>query len=101
MVQGDLIMSVFNFDGYSEFCDWCEENNYNPDNEYDREEEIHKYYTAVSFYIKHNERDVYMSVWVEQSYENGWQEGEIELVELNRAEKEVITTQVSYEEITK
>ena len=89
-------MSVFNFDGYSEFCEWCKTNSYDPDTQYDLESEPHKRNTYDTFYIKSLEVDSYMLVWVETSYDNGWLEGEIELLPLTRKVEKVMTEKVSY-----
>lgn len=68
-------MSMFNFDGYSEFCDWCEANQYDPDEQYDLQQEPHKRNMYETFYIKSLEGDKYMMVWVETSCDHGWLEG--------------------------
>ena len=90
-------MSVANFDGYSQFEDWCIGNEYDPGMQYDEEEESHKRSTILSFYVKKNDEDVYAEVVVDTDYDNGWGYGSIERVGLKRIEKEVVVKQVSYE----
>lgn len=90
-------MSVFNFDGYSEFEEWCVANNYHADEHYDVEEESHKRDTVLSFYVKNNDEDTYAEVNVFTNYDHGWNYGTIEREGLKRVEKQIITTQVAYE----
>lgn len=90
-------MSVFSFDGYSQFEEWCIEHNYDPDTHYDSESEPHKRNTYESFYIKHNDNDLYAQVSVETNYDNGWGYGDIEKEGLKRVERQITTTQVTYE----
>lgn len=44
--------NVFGFDGYSEFCGWCDQYGYDPDDLYDETEESHKRDTYLTFYVK-------------------------------------------------
>lgn len=89
-------MSVFNFDGYSAFCDWCEANSYDPDEQHDLESEPHKRNTYDSFYIKKLDSDLYAEVSVETSFDHGWLEGEIMREGLTRKVEQVLTEKVSY-----
>jgi hypothetical protein len=89
-------MSVFNFDGYSQFCDWCEANDYDADEQYDLQQEPHKRNMYETFYIKSLEGEKYMMVWVETSCDHGWLEGEIELLPLTRKVTQVMTEKVEY-----
>lgn len=89
-------MSVFNFDGYCQFEEWCVEHRYDPDTHYDSESEPHKRNTYESFYIKHLDKELYAQVSVEMSYDYGMGMGDIEAVGLIRVEKEVVVKQVSY-----
>jgi hypothetical protein len=89
-------MSIFSFDGYSQFCDWCEENGYDPDEQYDLESEPHKRNTYDSFYIKKLDSERYAQVSVETSYDNGWGYGDIEQEGLTRTEEVIQTVKVVY-----
>lgn len=86
----------FNFDGYSEFCGWCEANGYDADTQYDLDSEPHKQNTYDSFYIKKLNCERYAQVCVETSYDNGWGYGDIMSEGLIRIEKEVVVKQVEY-----
>ena len=88
--------TVYNFDGYSGFADWCEINGYDPNYLYDETEESHKRDTWQSFYIKNAEVDTYAEVSVLVSYDHGWQEGEILRAGLTRKVEQVVTEKVSY-----
>jgi hypothetical protein len=88
--------TVYNFDGYSDFCDWCEQNDYDPDTQYDLESENHKRSTFDTFYIKKIDSDVYAQVSVETDYDNGWGYGEILREGLTRKVEQVVTEKVSY-----
>ena len=88
--------TVFNFDGYSDFADWCEINGYDPDDLYDENEEGHKGDTWQSFYVKNVEFNTYAEVSVLVSYSHGWQEGEILRAGLTRKVEQVVTEKVSY-----
>jgi hypothetical protein len=90
--------NIFSFDGYSAFCDWCEENGYDPDAQHDRTQEPHKQNIYETFYIKSLEGEKYMMVFVETSFAHGWLEGEIELVPLTRKVEQVVMEKVSYVE---
>lgn len=48
-------MSFYDFDGYSDFDDWCEINGFNSEKQYDLTEEGSKGDTWQHFYIKHKE----------------------------------------------
>lgn len=86
----------FNFDGYSEFCDWCSEHGYDPDTQYDLESESHKRNTYDSFYVKKIDGETYAEVSVETSYDYGWQEGEISCENLQRVVELVTTEKIKY-----
>lgn len=88
-------MSVFSFDGYCEFEEWCTENGYDPDEHYDSESEPHKRNTYESFYIK-KDNGTYAQVSVETNYDNGWGYGDIEQEGLTRHEEQVVVTKVVY-----
>lgn len=89
-------MSVFNFDGYCQFEEWCIENHYDPDTHYDSESEPHKRNTYESFYIKHLDKERYAQVSVETNYDHGWQEGEIVCENLERIVQLVTVEKVTY-----
>lgn len=89
-------MSVFSFDGYSEFSEWCEVNGYDEDTQYDLESEPHKRNTYDSFYIKKLDSDTYAEVSVETSYDNGWGYGDVTREGLTRKVEQVVTEKVSY-----
>lgn len=89
--------TVYNFDGYSEFADWCEQNGYDPDDLYDETEESHKRDTWQSFYVKNVEDDTYAEVSVLVSYDQGWLEGQIVRENLTRTVELVTTESVKYE----
>jgi len=84
------------FDNMSEYYDWCEENNFDPNTEYDRGEESFKRDTNVWFYIKHNEKDVYRLVSLIASYDNGYGDIEIGDEDLTRKVTQVMTEKVEY-----
>lgn len=88
--------TVYNFDGYSAFDDWCFVNGYNSDDQYSLTEEGHKGDTWQHFYIKNAEANTYAEVSVLVSYSHGWQEGEILRVGLTRTVEQVVTEKVSY-----
>lgn len=88
-------MSVFSFDGYCQFEEWCTENGYDPDEHYDSESEPHKRNTYKSFYIKKDDGN-YAQVSVEMSYDYGMGVGEIEAEGLTRHEEQVVVTKVVY-----
>lgn len=89
-------MSMYYFDGYSQFCDWCEANGYDPDEQYDLQQEPHKRNVYETFYIKSLEGEKYMLVWVKTSSDHGWLDGEIELLPLTRKVTQVMTEKVEY-----
>lgn len=89
-------MSVFNFDGYSEFADWCETAGYDPDEMYDQTEESHKRDTLLSFYVKNAEKNTYAEVSVDTNYDNGWGYGYVYRAGLTRKVEQVLTEKVSY-----
>ena len=89
-------MSVFNFDGYSEFCEWCENSGYDPDEEYDKTEESHKRDTWLFFYVKNIEDNTFAEVSVLVSYDHGWQEGEVHRQGLTRKVEQVLTEKITY-----
>lgn len=89
-------MSVFNFDGYSQFCDWCEANGYDSEEQYDLKEESYKQETVQFFYVKNIEDNTYAEVSVLVSYQHGWQEGEVHRQGLTRKVTQVMTEQVEY-----
>lgn len=86
----------FNFDGYSEFCDWCDENGYDPDTQYDLESEPHKRNTYDYFYVKKIDSDTYAEVSVETSYDSGWGYGDISREGLKRKVEQVVVEKVTY-----
>lgn len=88
--------TVYNFDGYSDFADWCEQNGYDPDDLYDEAEESHKRDTWQSFYVKNAEANTFAEVSVLVSYDHGWQEGEVVRAGLTRKVEQVVTEKVSY-----
>lgn len=89
-------MNVFNFDGYSEFCDWCETNGYDPDEQYNLTEDSCKSDVWQYFYVKQINGDLYAEVSVLVSYNHGWQEGEITRAGLTRKVEQIVTEKVSY-----
>ena len=89
-------MSIYNFDGYSDFDDWCVINGYDSDTQYDLTEERSKADTWQYFYVKHNEGDFYAEVSVLVSYNHGWQEGEVLNIGLTRKVTQVMTEKVEY-----
>lgn len=88
--------TLYNFDGYSDFTNWCEQNGYDPDDVYDETEESHKRDTWQSFYVKNTKADTYAEVSVLVSYDHGWQEGEVLRAGLTRKVEQVVTEKVSY-----
>jgi hypothetical protein len=84
------------FDSMGNFYDWCEANNFDPDTEYDREDESYKRDTSVYFYIKHNEKDVYRPVSLIASYDNGYGDIEVGDEDLTRKVTQVLTEKVEY-----
>ncbi len=84
------------FDCMGEFYAWCEENNFDSDTEYDRDEESFKRDTNVWFYIKHNEKDVYRLVSLIASYDNGYGDIEVGDEDLTRKVTQVLTEKVEY-----
>lgn len=86
----------FNFDGYSEFCDWCDQNGYDPDTQYDLESQPHKRNTYDHFYVKKIDGDTYAEVSVETSYDNGWGYGDISREGLTRKVEQVVVEKISY-----
>ena len=88
--------TVYNFDGYSDFADWCEQNGYDPDYLYDETEESHKREILESFYVKNAEANTFAEVSVLVSYDHGWQEGEVLRAGLTRKVEQVVTEKVSY-----
>lgn len=90
-------MTIHNFDGYSDFDDWCVANGYDSDAQHDLTEEGHKGDTRQHFYVKHIQDDnLYAEVSVLVSYNHGWQDGEIIQVCLTRKVEQVVTEKVSY-----
>lgn len=89
-------MSVFNFDGYGEFEDWCVGSGHDPDEMHDLTEESHKRDTWMFFYVKNIEDNTFAEVSVLASYDNGWQEGEVHRQGLTRKVEQVLTEKVSY-----
>jgi len=89
-------MSVFSFDGYSEFDEWCEGSGHDSDEQYDLKEESHKQETVQFFYVKNIEDNTYAEVSVLVSYQHGWQEGEIIRAGLTRKVTQVMTEKVEY-----
>jgi len=65
-------MTPFNFDGYSEFCDWCDQNGYDPDTQYDLESEPHKRDMLQCFYLENSIDGSFASVSVVVSDQWGW-----------------------------
>lgn len=88
-------MSI-NLDNSSEFYDFCEEHGYDPDTQYDEESEQHKRDMYVTFYMKHEEKDVYRSVSWLQSYEWGVSQIEIGEDELTRKVEQILTEKITY-----
>ena len=88
--------SVFSFDGYSEFEEWCVDNGYDPDEMYDPTEESHKSDTLLSFYVKNAEKDTYAEVSVDTNYDNGWGYGYVYREGLTRKVTQVMTEKVEY-----
>lgn len=60
-----------NFEDYSEFAEWAEENGYDYDNELNREESSHKRSVLVTFYMKKSSADSYAQVSFLQDYDWG------------------------------
>lgn len=91
--------NVFDFDGYSDFCDWCDQYGYDPDELYDETEESHKRDTYLSFYVKNTRyaEPTYAEVCVLVSYDHGWQEGEVLREGLKRIVRQVVVEKVEYE----
>lgn len=84
-----------NFENYSEFEEWADEQGYDYDNELDREEESHKRDLLVSFYMKKKDSDSYAQVSFMQSYD--WGASGFEVVEgLQRVEEVVTITKIKY-----
>jgi hypothetical protein len=92
---GERIMSNY-FDSMSDFYDWCEENNFDSDTEYDRDVETYERDMNVWFYIKHNEKDVYREVFLIASYDHGYGDIEVEDEDLTRIVTQVMTEKVEY-----
>lgn len=89
--------TVYNFDGYSDFDDWCVSNGYDSDDQHDLTEEGHKGDTWQHFYVKHMQDDnLYAEVSVLVSYNHGWQEGEVLRAGLARKVTQVMTEKVEY-----
>lgn len=91
--------NVFVFDGYSDFCDWCDQHGYDSDDFYDESEESSKRDTYLTFYVKNTRyaEPTYAEVCVLVSYDHGWQEGEVLREGLKRTVKQVVVEQVEYE----
>lgn len=89
-------MSFYNFDGYSDFDDWCFANGYDSDDQHDLTEEGSKGDTWQHFYVKHKEGDFYAEVSVLVSYVHGWQEGEVMRIGLTRKVEQVVTEKITY-----
>lgn len=90
-------MSTYNFDGYSDFDDWCVANGYDSEDQYDLSENGHKGDTWQHFYVKHIQDDnLYAEVSVLVSYSHGWQEGEVLNIGLKRKVEQVVTEKVTY-----
>ena len=88
-------MSI-NLENIGEFYEFCEEHGYDSDTQYDEESDNHKRDMYVTFYIKHNERDVYRSVAWLQSYDWGVSQIDVGEVELTRKVTQVMTEKVEY-----
>lgn len=89
-------MSIY-LDTNNKFYDWCEEHGYDPETEYDLEEEVFKRGSHVSSYIKKNDSETYANVTWFSSYDNGREEIEIQSEGLTRKEIQVTTTKIVYE----
>ena len=88
-------MSIY-FESYSEFEEWCVENNFDADTQIDRTEESHKRDTLVCFYMKHKEMDIYRDVSFTASYDWGWSNVDVGEVDLTRKVTQVMTEKVEY-----
>jgi len=84
------------FDSYGAFADWCQENNFDSDKEWDIVHEPHKRDLLVNFYIKHNDKDIYRFVNALVSNDWGWSDVEVSEREYERKTEEVVTEKVSY-----
>lgn len=62
---------MHDFEDYSEFAEWAEENGYVYDNELHREEQSHKRSVLVFFYMKKIDSDSYAQVSYVQDYDHG------------------------------
>lgn len=89
-------MSI-DFNSYSEFEDWCAENGYDPENEYDLEESPHKRNTLRSFYVQNTINGEFASVTLLASYDYGW--SDVVVTEgFERNVERVVTEKVTYEQ---
>ena len=88
-------MSIY-FEDYSSFECWCEENDFNCDDQIDRTEESHKRDTIVYFYAKHKTLDIYREVGFTASYDWGWSNVEVGEDDLTRKVTQVMTEKVEY-----
>lgn len=89
-------MSIY-LDDNSSFEEWCDANGYDGETEHDREEEVFKRGSHVSFYIKKESDNTYALVTANCDYDWGRDGIEIQSEGLRRVEKEVTTTVVVYE----
>lgn len=84
-----------NFDSYSEFAEWADQEGYDHDNELGREEESYKRSLQVTFYMKKKDSDSYAQVSFLQDYD--WGASDFEVMEgLRRVEEVVTITKVKY-----
>lgn len=90
-------MASIYLDSNSAFEEWCEANGYDGDEEYDREEEVFKRGSHLSFYIKKIEGDTYALVTANCDYDWGRDGIEVQSEGLKRVEKQITTTVVVYE----
>lgn len=78
-----------NFEDYSEFAEWAEENGYDYDNELNREESSHKRSVLVTFYMKKGNADSYAQVSFLQDYD--WGASDVDVEEGFNKVEEVVT----------
>ena len=87
-------MSIY-LDTSSQYYTFCDENGYDGEEEYDREEEVFKRGAHVSCYIKKDDGTYALVTWY-SDYDNGRMDITIEQEGLTRHEEQVVVTKVVY-----